>query len=206
LATNSGVGSNNSAIKSEKKSDAKKKETKFNAVVTNTANSKGSENSKGENKEKEKTNSSTSSTSETAITSSGQKNKAEKLASVDKLDFRMNFKYNITEIDPNSEAFMQYIENLVALYNQNGSLKLNVVSSASQVPTRAFKSNKELSKVRADKGKEQLLTALKEKGIDLSKVTLENIKFFVGGPTYSIDYLMKKSEYEKHQFIKISAN
>lgn len=131
--------------------------------------------------------------------------KHEQLASVDKLNFQMYFKYNITQIDVTDAPFMQYIDNLVALAAKNGSISINLTSCASQVPTRAYKTNKELSIARAEKAKEQILAALKDKGVDVSKVTFVKTKSYVSGPQYNIDYLINKAMYEKYQFIKIAA-
>lgn len=129
----------------------------------------------------------------------------EQLASVNKLNFGMYFKYNVTQIDVNDGPFKQYIDNLAELAAKNGSININLTSCASQVPTRAYKTNKELSIARSEKAKEQILNALKEKGIDASKVVFVKIKSFVSGPQYNIDYLINKAQYEKHQFIKVAA-
>jgi len=129
----------------------------------------------------------------------------EQLASVDKLNFKMNFKYNVTQIDVNDSPYMEYINNLVELYNKNGLININILASSSQVPTRAYKNNKELSIARADKAKEQLIEALKAKGIDESKVTFVKVKAIVDGPQYNIDYLVNRELYEKYQFVKITA-
>ncbi|HEY0029582.1 MAG TPA: hypothetical protein VGC65_02395 [Bacteroidia bacterium] len=129
----------------------------------------------------------------------------EPLATVDKLNFQMNFKYNVTQIDVNDDAYKQFIANLVELANKNGKININLTSCASQVPTRAYKTNKELSIARSDKAKEQLLAALQEKGIDASKVNFVKMKSFVSGPQYNIDYLINKAMYEKYQYIKIAA-
>jgi hypothetical protein len=117
----------------------------------------------------------------------------------------MYFKYNVYQIDVTDVPFKQYIDNLVELANKNGSININLTSCASQVPTRAYKTNKDLSIARSEKAKEQLLNALKEKGIDSSKVTFVQVKSFVSGPQYNIDYLLNKAMYEKFQFIKITA-
>lgn len=129
----------------------------------------------------------------------------EQLASVDKLNFKMNFKYNVTQIDVTDEPFKQYIENLVALVAKNGNINIILTACASQVPTRAYKTNKELAAARAKKAKEQILLALSEKGIDASKVSFIKTKAYVDGPQYNIDYLINKAMYEKYQFIKIAA-
>ncbi len=143
---------------------------------------------------------------ENAIVDTNEKPiKHEQLASVDKLNFQMYFKYNVTQIDITDGPFQQYIDNLVALATKNGNININLTSCASQVPTRAYKTNKELSIARSDKAKEQLLNALKDKGIDASKVNFVKTKSYVSGPQYNIDYLINKAMYEKYQFIKIAA-
>ncbi|MBK7181995.1 MAG: hypothetical protein IPH89_03155 [Bacteroidetes bacterium] len=129
----------------------------------------------------------------------------EQLASVDKLNFKMNFKYNVTEIDVNDAPYAEFITNLVDLYTKNGVLNINLISSASMVPTRAYKSNKELSIARSNKAKEQLIQALKAKGVDESKITFVKVKSIVDGPNYNSDYIMNRATYEKFQFIKIAA-
>ncbi|HEX8517714.1 MAG TPA: hypothetical protein VF868_16060 [Bacteroidia bacterium] len=128
----------------------------------------------------------------------------EQLASVDKENFKMNFKYNITEIDVTDEPFRKFIDNLMELYKTNGIVNIRIESSASTVPTRAFASNKDLAIARAEKGKEQIITALKEKGADPSKIKIASIKSQVGGPQYTIDYLQNKAKYEQYQYIKAS--
>jgi hypothetical protein len=65
----------------------------------------------------------------------------EQLASVNKLNFGMYFKYNVTQIDVNDGPFKQYIDNLAELAAKNGSININLTSCASQVPTRAYKTN-----------------------------------------------------------------
>lgn len=131
--------------------------------------------------------------------------KQEQLAKVDKLNFQMFFKYNVTETDVNDAPFKEFVDNLMGLYTKNGAININLVSSASQVPTRAYTSNKELATLRSDKAKEQLIEALKNKGVEVSKITFVKVKSYVSGPQYNIDYNINKGEYEKHQFVKISA-
>jgi hypothetical protein len=130
----------------------------------------------------------------------------EQLATVDKLNFKMNFKYNVTETDVNDAPFKQFIDNLMELYTKNGSINIKIFSSASTVPTRAFGgSNKELSKARAAKGQEQIIAALLAKGVDESKLKFVSTKSIVAGPQYNIDYLQNREKYEQFQYIRISA-
>lgn len=129
----------------------------------------------------------------------------EQLATVNKLDYQMFFKYNVTQIDVNDSPYTQFIDNLVELYKKNGTINLSMISSASQVPTRAFKNNKELSIARAEKAKDQLIKALTDKGVDPSKIIFVKVKSLVDGPQYNIDYMVNKAKYEQFQYVKISA-
>ena len=131
--------------------------------------------------------------------------KHEQLAKVHHRKFEMYFKYNVFETDIADEPFKKFIDNIIEVYKENGKINFNITSCASQVPTRKFASNKELSIARADKMKEQLLSALKEKGVDASNITFVKVKSIVGGPTYNSDYLTNKAVYEKFQYVKVSA-
>jgi hypothetical protein len=46
---------------------------------------------------------------------------------------------------------------------------------------------------------------LKEKGIDASRVVFIKTKSFVSGPQYNLDYLINKEQFEKYQYIKLTA-
>jgi hypothetical protein len=124
----------------------------------------------------------------------------------DKLNYSLNFGYNVTQIDVASSGFTEFIDKLYAAYQKNGSINVTLKASASTVPTRAFSSNKELAQARAEKAKEQILTALKAKGADESKIVFMKIQASVNGPAYNQDYQINRKMYEKYQYIKISAN
>lgn len=127
-----------------------------------------------------------------------------KLASVSGRRFQMNFKYNVRAIDPNNASFKTFIDTIASVVSQKGTAEITIFASASRVPTRMYgSSNKQLSKARAESSKAQVIEALKEKGIDESKLTFK-VSSIVGGPAYNEDYKIKRSVYEKHQFVKIS--
>ena len=128
----------------------------------------------------------------------------EKLDQFTGKEFRMNFKYNVNEIDPQSEAFTGFIDVLVNEINTKGSVDLRILGSASMVPTRKFSSNKELAQARAESGKQKIIEALKAKGIDPSKVTFSRVKGQVNGPVYNGDFDLNRKAYEQHQYIKIT--
>ena len=189
-----------------KKSYAVIKDSKGNILKTKKTTIKFKKNPKAiANGNNNNSNNNNGSTNGADSNNTNGNNTHEALATVDNLNFQMNFKYNVTQIDVNDEPYKKYIDNLLALANKNGAININLSSCSSQVPTRAYKTNKELSIARTEKAKEQLLNALKEKGIDASKVTFVKVKSFVSGPQYNIDYLINKAMYEKFQYIKISA-
>ncbi len=175
-----------------KKSSLELKDEKGNPFKSNTTSVEFKLNTKLITKDKSPTNTT-------------DKEKHGQIAKVDKLNFQMFFKYNVTQADVNDTPFKQFIDNLMELYSKNGTVNINMSSSASRVPTRAYKSNNELADIRAEKSKEQLLIALKDKGVDVAKVNFVKKKSYVSGPKYNIDYLINKAEYEKYQFIKVSA-
>lgn len=133
------------------------------------------------------------------------KSPKEELAKTHKLYFEMYFKYNVTETDVNGAPFQEFIKNLVATYNTKGVLYISIVSSASHVPTKTFKSNKTLSIERNKKMQNQLLNALKDKGIPKTKIKINTIQTIVDGPLYKNDYIVNKDIYEKYQYIKVGA-
>jgi Carboxypeptidase regulatory-like domain/WD40-like Beta Propeller Repeat len=130
----------------------------------------------------------------------------EQLAKTVKLDFEMHFKYNVTETDVNDVPFKTFIDNLEELYKLKGKINLSILSSASQVPTKAYPTNKALSIARNDRIKEQIIIALKERGILETNIVVTKFKAFVDGPTYQHDFSTNKALYEKFQFIQVNAN
>ena len=118
----------------------------------------------------------------------------------------MYFKYNVTQTDINDVPFKTYIDNLEASYKTKGVINLTITSSASQVPTKAYPTNKALSIARNDKIKEQIINALKERGISEDKIVITKFKSVVDGPQYQTDYIKNRAVYEKFQFVKVTAN
>lgn len=127
----------------------------------------------------------------------------ETLTTVKDLDFKMYFKYNVSEIDPDDPDYRAFVDSLLSVIRKNGSVKLTLLAAASQVPTRKFATNKDLSIDRAEKCKQRVMKSLKEAGISEDKVTWIKVNAYVLGPTYHGDFLTKKKVYEKYQYVKI---
>ena len=135
-----------------------------------------------------------------------EKAKPEPLAKVDQLNFEMHFAYNVTETDVNDVPFKEFVNNIMELYKHKGTISITITSSASFVPTKTPGGNKELSQTRNNKIRDQLKKALKDKGVSEDKIVVTKVKTVVAGPTYKKDYLTNKAEYEKYQYVKVTAN
>jgi Tol biopolymer transport system component len=131
------------------------------------------------------------------------KNWKAELTQTHNLNFSMSFKYNISEIDPNDADFKTFIDSCVAHINKYGEINFRITAAASQVPTRKFKTNKDLSKDRAAKAQAVVNKALEARGIDMTKVHWVKVNAYVLGPQYKSDFEKNKLTYEKYQYVKI---
>jgi len=71
------------------------------------------------------------------------------------------------------------------------------------VPTRTYKNNETLAKLRAKEAKKQLTEVLVSKGMDKSKINFFSTSTLVQGPAYKGDYLKNRVTYEKYQYVKL---
>lgn len=131
------------------------------------------------------------------------KNWKAELTETHNLNFSMFFKYNISEIDPKDADFKLFIDSCVAHINKYGEINFRITAAASQVPTKKFKSNKDLATDRATKAQAVVNKALAAKGVDMSKVHWVKVNSYVLGPQYKSDFEKRKATYEKYQYVKI---
>jgi tetratricopeptide (TPR) repeat protein len=129
----------------------------------------------------------------------------ESLAKVNHLNFEMHFAYNVTETDVTDKAFKEFVANIMERYKQKGTISITIESSASRVPTKTAGGNKELSQIRNNKIRDQLKKALSENGVSENKIVVTKVKTVVDGPAYKNDYIANRAEYEKYQYIKVTA-
>ena len=120
--------------------------------------------------------------------------------------FSFYFKYNMNEVDESAPEYKQFIDKLIAFKTAGGNLVLSIQASASTVPTRKYKNNEDLAKVRANGTIEKIKNSLKQKGIAETAITIASNTSTVNGPAYKGDYLENASEYEKYQFVKVCLN
>jgi hypothetical protein len=117
--------------------------------------------------------------------------------------FSFFFKYNMNEVDETAPEYKQFMDKLIAFKTSGGKIVLNVKASASNVPTRKFKNNEDLAKVRALGTIAKIKASLKQLGVADADITISSNTSSVGGPAYKGDYLDNAAEYEKHQFVKV---
>ncbi|MCC7051177.1 MAG: PD40 domain-containing protein, partial [Bacteroidia bacterium] len=81
-------------------------------------------------------------------------------------EFTHYFTYNKNVIDDKDADFIAFVNYLTGELKAGKTIKLEIIASASTVPTKLFGNNKELAKVRAKKGKDFLESKLKETGVE----------------------------------------
>jgi tetratricopeptide (TPR) repeat protein len=116
--------------------------------------------------------------------------------------FTFHFKYNMNEVDETAPQYKQFIDSLVSIKNSGQKIVLNLNASASTVPTRKFKTNEDLAKVRSKAALDKIKSSLKMRGVDDASITIASDTFKVDGPAYKGDYLENAAEYEKYQFVR----
>lgn len=114
-------------------------------------------------------------------------------------EYQFFFKYNRNKIDENEESWKNFVAKIVDL-SKAKPVTVDVYSSASSVPTRAYKNNKGLASSRARKTVEKLTNAVTEKGGNISNITFKR-RSKVNGPRYNNDP-RKRKKYEKYQYVK----
>ncbi len=113
------------------------------------------------------------------------------------------FGYNRKKIDTQKEDFIQFADSIQRIVNAGGTALIAIESSASRVPTAKFKNNLDLSKQRAKTSREILETYLKDKGVNMDKVTFAITSTLVQGPKYNNDARNHK-KYAPYQYVKFT--
>lgn len=114
-------------------------------------------------------------------------------------EFIFYFKYNRNKIDESADSWKNFVNKVVELSKEK-PVTVDVYSSASTVPTRAYKNNKLLASSRAKKTVEKLNNAITEAGGNMSNVNFKR-RSKVNGPRYKNDPRNRK-KYEPHQYVK----
>lgn len=115
--------------------------------------------------------------------------------------YRQNFEYNVNDVEEKKDWEI-LIDGIVSKTKECNPL-VKIMSSASQVPTKAFANNHELAESRANKMEEKIKAAVAAKGGDASKIEFKKISA-VRGPNYASDYKDKK-KYGPFQYVRVIA-
>ena len=117
------------------------------------------------------------------------------------IKYKHNFSYNENKIDEAND--WEVLINAIVSKTKECNPTVKIMSSASQVPTRAYSNNKGLAKSRANKMEEQIKAAVADKGGDSKKIKFVKLSA-VRGPVYAADYKDTK-KYGPFQYVKVIA-
>lgn len=117
------------------------------------------------------------------------------------VNYSYYFSYDKNEVNEAAD-WSSLIDAIVAKTKECNPV-VKIMSSASQVPTHAFSSNRELAKTRAENLQEKIKTDVAAKGGDASKIDFKVI-YQVRGPVYEGDY-QDTEKYGKYQYVKVMA-
>ncbi|HLW30218.1 MAG TPA: SPOR domain-containing protein [Brumimicrobium sp.] len=113
------------------------------------------------------------------------------------------FGYNNNKLNPDKGALKIFLDSLNSqIQNGRTSIEIEINASASTVPTKTFKNNKELANERAIGVKENLEKYFQEKGLGDS-IKLKVNKIEISGPKYTGDY-KNKEKYGQYQFVELN--
>jgi len=127
-----------------------------------------------------------------------------KSVAVDPVEFQKFYGYNEKGVASEGKRFKTLVDGIEKIIAAKGYASVELEGSASRVPTRTFKNNKDLAGKRSGEAKSILIKVLKKNGVDTSKVKVVAVNAVVQGPKYSGDY-KNTEKYGKYQYIKIKA-
>ncbi len=126
------------------------------------------------------------------------------VASSAPLQFKRLFGYNQNKV-AEEDIFTTFAKGLKARIETIGMVEVQIVGSASKVPTRTYKTNQNLAQIRAENGKQELLDRLTALGADTSKIKFTEVVGKVQGPDYNGD-ASNQSQYKPFQYLEITTN
>ncbi|MGP8216547.1 MAG: TolB family protein [Bacteroidia bacterium] len=118
-------------------------------------------------------------------------------------DFTRYFAYNINKVDMADADFTTLVDKIAAKA-ATGAVTITIKGSASKVPTHSLlflSSNATLAQKRGSEALYAIKRALKEKHVDISKLTFK-VNYTVQGPDYAND-AADQVKYEKYQYVKV---
>lgn len=119
------------------------------------------------------------------------------------VEYVQKFQYNEKAIEAEEMEFKAFVRRLLPLLEKHPDLKVQIESSASQVPTRSYANNEELTRMRALEARERMKTILRQYEAELERIEFMPDQTLVQGPAYTSDYKKNMSKYLPFQYVKI---
>lgn len=115
------------------------------------------------------------------------------------------FTYNANKLDEDNKKLEEFIASVKTALEKGKKVNISIESSASKVTTKTFGTNDKLTKTRANNMKDLISSMLPEDKVDVSLLNIKISRTLVQGPAYSRGNGVKRSEYEKYQYIYLKA-
>ncbi len=113
------------------------------------------------------------------------------------------FKYNKNKLVVGNREFKKFMKEIVTqLEEHDGNVVVKVSSSASKVPTTKYENNEELSRLRAENIKYDIINYIGKMGDFSTRINVVIVESVVSGPEYENDK-KNKEKYEPYQFSKL---
>jgi hypothetical protein len=118
-------------------------------------------------------------------------------------EFKHFYDYNINKLSIKKGEFNEFMKNVEGQIEAGRkSITINIYSSASEVPTKTFKTNERLTKLRAENIKYDILEYVNKNKTLKGKVNVVIVEAVVAGPPYEKDGF-NMDKYRPYQFIML---
>ncbi len=113
------------------------------------------------------------------------------------------FKYNKNKLFVGNREFKKFMKEIEAqLEETTGTVVVKINSSASKVPTTKYENNEELSRLRAENIKYDIINYIDKKSEYSNRISTVIVESVVAGPEYENDK-KNRDKYEPFQFSKL---
>jgi hypothetical protein len=114
--------------------------------------------------------------------------------------------FNQTEIPASEPDFTAAVSDLLYYMKQGKELSIEIIASASNLPTSQFANNQMLAEERLKLFELALNKALQGSGLDINKISTIKRKAIVSGPTYSQKGSNDRSDFIEFQYVRLNIN
>ena len=119
------------------------------------------------------------------------------------LEFKYYFEYNKNKLFTNKGKLKDFVKDVDRQFKAGrNKMTINIYASASKVPTTTYETNENLTKIRAENMKYDLIEYFEGNSLTKGKVVVTIVTATVDGPEYENDYKNKK-KYEPFQFVSL---